>query len=309
MEKNKENLRLPIIDLSNYFGVKATEDSKKDVLEKWFNAFSTIGFAILNNSGVNNSSIKALDVSARSFFEQANYLKCKFSHGKYGLGGYTPVGIESVGRSLNTALLTNTNTEKPDPVESFVFKNGGHPPDLQPENPMTFVPAVKTYWKEMEKLLAERILPISAISLGLPKNYFNNFYHCEGGRLGNNSLRLAFYPSVDKDTNKCVTRYGAHTDYMGFTLLRADPIISGLEVLFPNGNWVEVPPLSGNSIIINSGDLIKRWTNDVWNSALHRVKINSTKSRLSLVFFTGPKEETLVEPLPINGPLTMHLFW
>ena len=75
MEKIKENLRLPIIDLSNYFGVKATEDSKKDVLEKWFNAFSTIGFAILNNSGVNKSSIKALDVSARSFLRTLHRIK------------------------------------------------------------------------------------------------------------------------------------------------------------------------------------------------------------------------------------------
>ena len=72
MGKNKENLRLPIIDLNNYFGAKATEDSKKDVLEKWFNAFSTVGFAILKNSGVNNSSIKAL---AYQLYENNGVLK------------------------------------------------------------------------------------------------------------------------------------------------------------------------------------------------------------------------------------------
>ena len=78
-------------------------------------------------------------------------------------------------------------------------------------------------------------------------------------------------------------------------------MIAGLEVLYPDGNWVEVPPILGNAIIINSGDLIKRWTNDLWSSALHRVKISSTKSRLSLVFFTGPRDDALVETLSING--------
>ena len=301
MKQKKENQTLPIINLSNYFGGKATEESKRDVVKKWNDAFSTVGFAILINTGVSQHSITALEVSACSFFAQADALKCNYSLVKYGIRSYTPIGLEAVGRSLNTGLIQNIDSIKPDPVESFVFKNGGTPPDFQPEHPMTLVPAVKAYWKEMEILLAERVLPLSAVSLGLPNNYFNKFYQCEGGKLGNNSLRLAYYPALDNGVNNCTTRYGAHTDYMGFTLLRPDPMIAGLEVLYPDGNWVEVPPILGNAIIINSGDLIKRWTNDLWNSALHRVKISSTKSRLSLVFFTGPRDDALVETLSING--------
>ena len=301
MKQKKENHALPIINLSNYFGFKATEESKKDVVEKWYDAFSTVGFAILINCGVPKSTITNLDVSARSFFEQEYALKCDYSLGRYGDGGYTPIGLEAVGRSLDPALFKNIDSTKPDPVESFVFKNGGSPPDFQPDNPKTLIPAVKRYWEEMESLLTKQVLPLSAVSLGLPNDYFNKFYQCEGGKLGNNSLRLAYYPAVDKAAINCRARYGAHTDYLGFTLLRADPMIAGLEVLFPDGNWIEVPPISGNAIIINSGDLIKRWTNDVWNSALHRVKTTSIKTRLSLVFFTGPRDDAIVETLSING--------
>lgn len=44
------------------------------------------------------------------------------------------------------------------------------------------------------------------------------------------------------------------------------------------------------------------WTNDRWRSPPHRV-VNppaelAQQSRLSLVFFTGPADETLVEALP-----------
>lgn len=54
---------------------------------------------------------------------------------------------------------------------------------------------------------------------------------------------------------------------------------------------------------INIGDLIARWTNDRWRSTLHRV-VNPPRDgaiatrRLSLVFFSGPNDDALIECLP-----------
>lgn len=109
-------------------------------------------------------------------------------------------------------------------------------------------------------------------------------------------------------------RYGAHTDYDCFTILRPDPNDwtspedGGLEVIMyltvhntlsfltafslsllhiplpllgkvqtPSGKFVPVivPP---KCFVINGGDLIQRWTNDRWRSAFHRVKKPSSSS-------------------------------
>ena len=94
---------------------------------------------------------------------------------------------------------------------------------------------------------------------------------------------------------------GAHTDYTGFTILRQDPSVSGLEAQTRDGEWHAVPPRPGG-FVVNAGDLIQVWTNDRWRSPPHRV-VNpppglARKGRLSLVFFTGPADETVIEALP-----------
>jgi isopenicillin N synthase-like dioxygenase len=144
-------------------------------------------------------------------------------------------------------------------------------------------------------------------------------------------------------------RYGAHTDYQGFTILKPDRHdwhqeidqgnhlqikYGGLEVFQEDEQkWIQVKiPKHVNALVINAGDLFQRWTNDRWRSALHRVihlKLESSGkpeqgeevkkkmiseeerravlssynlSRYSIVFFTGPLEECVIECIEnING--------
>ena len=62
-------------------------------------------------------------------------------------------------------------------------------------------------------------------------------------------------------------------------------------------------PVVPGGFVVNAGDLIQRWTNNVWRSNLHRVANpeHSVRSsgRLSLVFFTGPNDDTVIEPLDV----------
>lgn len=51
-------------------------------------------------------------------------------------------------------------------------------------------------------------------------------------------------------------RYGAHTDYTGFTILRQDPQVSGLEAQTRDGVWHAVP-LRPGGLVVNAGDLIQ----------------------------------------------------
>ena len=55
------------------------------------------------------------------------------------------------------------------------------------------------------------------------------------------------------------------------------------------------------TLTINIGDLLARWTNDRWRATPHRVAPPSggqSQPRLSVVYFTGPHPDTLVERLP-----------
>ena len=59
-------------------------------------------------------------------------------------------------------------------------------------------------------------------------------------------------------------------------------------------------------LVINAGDLIQRWANDYWKSPLHRVigpvhnSPAAMSSRYSLVFFTGPYEDAMIDTLDLN---------
>ena len=58
---------------------------------------------------------------------------------------------------------------------------------------------------------------------------------------------------------------------------------------------------TAGTLTINIGDLLARWTNDRWRATPHRVAPPSggqSQPRLSVVYFTGPHPDTLVERLP-----------
>jgi isopenicillin N synthase-like dioxygenase len=173
------------------------------------------------------------------FFQSQN--KTPFAHGvAYGLEpGFTPIGIERVDKN------------KIDNVESLIFINSGAIPDKTPDSMKSIVPL---YWSHMLALM-NNINRLSAVSLNLPPDYFTQFYNP-----GECALRLAHYPPTSQQAGAV---YGAHTDYTGFTLLRQDEV-PGLEVMV-DSKWIPVPFVS-DSFVINSGDLIQRWTNDRWIS-------------------------------------------
>lgn len=106
-----------------------------------------------------------------------------------------------------------------------------------------------------------------ALGLGLPEIFFNSF--CDKG---DNTLRLLHYPSAEEEVFKKTVgavRAGAHTDYGSVTLLWQD-MTGGLQVLSPEGVYVDATPIEG-TVVINAGDLLSRWSNGVIQSTEHRV--------------------------------------
>ena len=134
---------------------------------------------------------------------------------------------------------------------------------------------------------------VLALSLDLPEDYFDAMYHYMGG-----TLMFNYYPPSGtvpmKDTQ---WNFSPHTDYGVLTLLLQDDL-GGLEARNANGDWIPVPPIPG-AFVVNIGDTLQMWTNDLYVSTLHRVtNVHPGKARLSQALFTYPHGQTMIECLP-----------
>jgi len=122
-------------------------------------------------------------------------------------------------------------------------------------------------------------------SRSMPKDFFAPFLSAPVS-----ALRALNYPALAAPPKPGQIRAGAHTDYGSLTILLPQAGSRGLEILGPDGAWIEVPPRPG-AFIVNIGDLMARWTNDRWTSTLHRVVIpddGGAQRRQSFAFFHQP---------------------
>jgi isopenicillin N synthase-like dioxygenase len=140
--------------------------------------------------------------------------------------------------------------------------------------------------------LAAHVASLIATSLDMPADFF-----VEGYRRANPTLRLLRYPPQPAGAAFNQLGAGAHTDWGGITLLHQDDA-GGLEVQTAEGTWLRAEPIA-DTFIVNLGDLMQRWTNDLYHSTLHRVMNNRAKrDRYSMAFFYSPSFHTRVACLP-----------
>ena len=251
-------------------------------------AFEQYGFAVLPLTPDVTAAASALRTAAIAFFTSPIAEKQVFSSGgTYGPPGWAAQGLESVQRSRQTndtrVDINKGDNFKADAVESFVYHGGAEAPPVPPvlKEPLD-------RYHALVNALLDQVMETTALSQGLEKDFFVPFFKNRSC-----AMRLAYYPAGNG------TKYGAHTDYTGFTLLNTEK--SGLQV-FNDNDWVDIPCQS-DTMIINAGDLIPVWTNGRFTSALHRVVATPEllhSDRLSIVYFTGPADDVLVEPVQQN---------
>jgi hypothetical protein len=92
------------------------------------------------------------------------------------------------------------------------------------------------------------------------------------------------------------------SDYGTITLLFQDDR-GGLEVLSPKGTFVPATPIP-DTVVVNAGDLLQRWSNDVIRSTEHRVVSPRTPpqddhfpARYSIAYFCNPNWDATIECL------------
>jgi isopenicillin N synthase-like dioxygenase len=265
------------------------------------------GFVVVTNHGVEGAVIDTAWAAAKRFFDldPADKMAVAMPYPGYPYG-YAPLRGERLAASLGAETppdLKETFSMGPidvpthvavggaaDPAEAFVYEPTPWPPAL-PE----FQPAMKSYYTAMAAFVA-RIMTVFAEALELPSNFFDSRIDRH-----TSALRVLNYPAVTEPPQPGQLRAGAHTDYGTVTVLRADDAPGGLEVLVAD-HWTAVPLVS-DSLIINLGDAMARWTNDRWRSTLHRVvtpaaSLAATSRRQSIAFFHNADWDAVIECIP-----------
>lgn len=130
-----------------------------------------------------------------------------------------------------------------------------------------------------------------ARDLGLPEDHFCSFFDAPLA-----TLRLLRYPPGTGAEGEIGA--GAHTDYGSLTLLLTDGE-PGLQVRPRGGDWIDVPHVEG-AYVVNIGDCLMRWTNDIYVSTPHRV-VPPRHRRRSVPFFLDPNPDAVIAALPGTG--------
>jgi isopenicillin N synthase-like dioxygenase len=137
------------------------------------------------------------------------------------------------------------------------------------------------------------ILDALTPGLALPQKFFTPLLSAH-----NSVLRLAHYPPIPPDAHPEGVRAAAHEDINLLTLLVAAQG-AGLELLDRDGRWLPVEA-DRNCLIIDSGDMLARLTNDVIPATTHRVvnPAGPNVSRYSMPFFMHPNSDVVLSCLP-----------
>jgi isopenicillin N synthase-like dioxygenase len=301
-------MSIPIIDLSGYRAGSA--EGKQAVAKEVAQACRDIGFLVITGHGVPTALVDRVDASARAFFELPMAAKMALKRPKDDqVRGYSAVGDEGLSYSLGEKspgdLKESFSIGPVDVPDDAYFNGPAAGPHFAPNLWAPQIPDFEASWKEYFQTMSElskTMMRIFALGLDLPETYFDDKIDRHISM-----FRALKYPNQIEAPLPGQLRAGAHSDYGSLTIVRTEDRPGGLQVYNKAGQWVDVPAVRG-AFVVNIGDLMMQWTNDLWSSTLHRVanpprEKAHDSARLSLVFFHQPNYDAMVECLEsCTGP-------
>lgn len=271
---------IPLIDFAPMTAMDGV--ARRPMLASLRAALEVHGFMYLRNHGVAQSLVDVVFAQSRQFFSLPAEVKNRARPLEKGsTRGYEGVGVQAL------------EAGRPGDLKE-IFQCGREParnrPNAWPEALPEFRRTLLEFL-EAARASCDGLMKAIALSLGLPKNYFVPFHdHTDS------TLRLLHYPPLQDAPAPGQLRAGAHTDFGGMNLLFQDDE-GGLEIQSSDGSWIAAPAIPGTAIV-NTGDLIARWTNGQFRSSPHRV-VNPTgaaanKDRYSFVLFHSPNPDAVI---------------
>lgn len=267
---------IPVVDLA--------DPEAKTLIVK---ACKEFGFFKVVNHGVPLEFMSNLENEALRFFKKPQSEKDRagppdpFGYGSKRIGSNGDVGwVEYILLNTNPDVISN---------KSLSFYR---------ENRQNLRSAVEDYIAAMKKMCC-LVLELMADGLGIePRNVLSKLLKDEKS---DSCFRINHYPPCPEVQQAALNGrnllgFGEHTDPQVISVLRSNST-SGLQICLTDGTWVSVPP-DHTSFFINVGDTLQVLTNGRFKSVKHRVLADTTKSRLSMIYFGGPPLSEKIVPLP-----------
>lgn len=282
--------KVPELSLMSF--VNGTNTDKTRFVDDLFRGLKDYGFIVLEDHPVDNKlTAKAYDL-IHEFFQLPEATKRKYVC-KEGGGqrGYTAFGVEHAKNSKYPDLKEFWHVGRETLVDPARFQKY-FPANIWPEE----IPEFKdTFLKLYNGLDTTATLMLDALGMALdvPQSYFRNMLQD-----GNSILRPIHYPPLGPDAPKNAVRAAAHEDINLITVM-VGATSAGLELLDRDGKWLPVQ-MNERQLVVDSGDMLSRLTNDVIPATTHRV-VNpdiADETRYSMPFFVHPNPDTVLSCIP-----------
>lgn len=276
--------KVPLTDIRLY-----TQGSAKEKLEfiKIFGkSIQEFGFVVLEGHDIPDTLIKECYSQFKNLFALPTEKKLRYVEpGGLGRRGYVSFGLEHAKNNDKGDLKEFWHVGR----EYFENKNLEflNAKNIWPEHDFPqFKSSIINLYSSLDQMALTLLSAISEY-LGVPKNTFPNM-----AKDGNTVLRALHYPPVSGEQfHSGAIRAAAHEDINLITIL-CEATEGGLEILTRQGEWLEIQSEKGQ-MVVDSGDMLSRITNEVIPSTTHRVvnPIGSRNiSRYSMPFFVHAYE-------------------
>ncbi len=282
---------MPLIDVSSYLrGEPGALDRTAAALRF---ACETVGFYFLAGHGIPDRMIADTFAAAKQFHDQPIEAKMALKANAENVG-YMPMK-----GSITKSSAVNVNT-KPNLNEAFFLKREsaaeaerlGRPLGHRNQWPAS-LPGFRekglAYLNAMEQM-GRSLIPLYERALALPAGFLAPHF-LEPGM----TLRMSHYPPITALEDNEFS-LAPHTDNSFSTFLPPNPV-GGLSIRLKDGTWFDVPYIPG-AFVVNTGDALARWSNELFVSTPHRVVQPVGGDRYAIPFFMNAHPDTTITCLP-----------
>jgi isopenicillin N synthase-like dioxygenase len=294
---NVVSATFPLINLASWYG--GSPQARGELAEQMDRALRTSGFLLLAGHGVPGELRDEVRTVAREFFALPAEVKAKYDITIGGRGwiaskGADASGYEGVEQAPDLKESYSVGADRP--IGDSTVDMRWYRPNVWPEEVPRMQQVITSYLGHMHRL-ADEVMSMGALALGLSEDFFIPFQ--DHPTYGFNVNR---YPSADsaRPSHPGQFNVAPHTDFGTITLLDRQALPAQLQI-FVDDDWMTAPYVP-DTLTVNIGDLMARWTGDRWRSTRHRVLPSRTgptgADGLSLVFFYEANHDAVIESMP-----------
>jgi len=271
---------IPIIDVS---GVLSGDPGALESCARQLRyAYEDVGFWFLKGHSVPQALIDKVFAEVARFHAQPLEEKLKLKINEHNIGYLAMRAATTRHSDVSTGNLPNLNEaffvkrdlplDHPDVIANKRFRGATQWPAALPG----FRETIVAYCDAMERLSLS-ILPIYAVALDLPADYFTPAF-----QEPQYQLRMSHYPHTPELQQN---EYGLapHADTSFMTLLAPNKI-PGLSLRTASNRWIDAPAVEG-AFLVNSGQMLNQWSNGRFRATPHRVTNTSGGDRYAIPFF------------------------